>query len=112
MTRQEIIRLGEQFADEDEKASNLWTWLPSYKAAERAHGDYACEHRPPLADLLTEAALYIAHKCAPTSEQIIEAGDFYRCPCGECEEARLHAAGWRPGMSAEDAARMLSTKAE
>lgn len=88
MTRQGFIRFGEQLAAEDEKATDLWSWLPSHRAAVKAHGDYACEHRPPLSNLLTEAAMFIAHKCNPTAEQMSEAGDFYRCPCGECEEAQ------------------------
>lgn len=87
MRRGDFIRLAEELKAEDEKAANLWTWLPSYRAAQKSHGDYACEHRPPLSDLLEEVTLYVSHKCNPTQEQIAEAGTFYRCPCGDCPEA-------------------------
>ena len=38
-----IIALGKQLSDEKSAAHDLWTWLPSYKVAERNHGDYASE---------------------------------------------------------------------
>lgn len=84
--RQAIIALGHELSEQDNKAFCLWTWLPSYKAAEAAHGDYAGNFTPSVGDILTEAALFVGHKLQPTPEQIAEAGDLYRCPCGEEHE--------------------------
>lgn len=81
--RQLVIRLGYELEKQDNKAFSLWTWLPSYKAAEAAHGDYASEFRPSVADVLEEASIFIAHGLKPTKAQCEEAGDFYKCPCGE-----------------------------
>lgn len=81
--RETIIRLGNQFEQEDNAAHDLWTWLPSYKAAQAGHGDYAVEQMPSVADILLEAATFISHGLKPSTEQIAEAGDIYRCPCGE-----------------------------
>lgn len=78
-----IISLGHELSEQDNKAFDLWTWLPSHKAAQAAHGDYASEHTPPVCDVLTEAVMFISHGMNPTKEQIDAAGDFYRCPCGE-----------------------------
>lgn len=82
-TRQAIIELGHELEQQENKAYDLWTWLPSYKAAKAGHGDYACEHRPSVSDVLAEAALFISHGLNPTAEQVAEAGEFYSCPCGE-----------------------------
>lgn len=81
--RDAIIQLGEDLAKEKNNAYNLWTWLPSYKAAKAAHGDYASEFQPTTADVLTEATMFISHGLSPTQEQAEAAGEFYRCPCGE-----------------------------
>lgn len=78
-----IISLGHELSEQQNKAFDLWTWLPSYKAAQAAHGDYASEYTPSVSDVLTEAAIYMAHGMNPTDEQRAEAGDFYKCPCGE-----------------------------
>ncbi len=81
--REDLIRLGHELAEENNAAFDLWTWLPSYKAVQAAHGDYASEHKPSPADVMREAATFIGHKLAPTPEQIREAGDLYQCPCGQ-----------------------------
>jgi len=81
--RQAFITFGAELSEQDNKAYDLWTWLPSYKAAQAAHGDYASEFRPSVKDVLTEATLFISHGLNPTPEQIKESGDFYHCPCGE-----------------------------
>lgn len=87
--KESLIALGEELANEKNKAFELWSWLPSYKAAEAAHGDYAGNHMPSVADILQEAAIFISHGLAPTAEQVAEAGDFYQCPCGEPHEGAL-----------------------
>lgn len=81
--RQTIIELGRELSEQDDKAFTLWTWLPSYKAAQAAHGDYADTFTPPVSDVLAEATLFVSHGLNPTPEQIKAAGDLYCCPCGE-----------------------------
>jgi hypothetical protein len=80
--RTAIIQLGSQLAAERDAAFDLWTWLPSYKAAQAGHGDYASEHQPQLRDLLIEATLFIGHGLKPTEEQLHDL-EHYHCPCGE-----------------------------
>lgn len=36
---------------------------------------------------MREAATFISHGLNPTPEQTEEAGDRYKCPCGECAES-------------------------
>lgn len=78
-----IISLGHELSEQQNKAFDLWTWLPSYKAAQAAHGDYASNFTPSVSDVLTEATMFISHGLSPTEEQRAAAGDFYKCPCGE-----------------------------
>ncbi|NVZ11227.1 hypothetical protein HW932_18410 [Allochromatium humboldtianum] len=85
--RDDIIRLAQELEQEQSAAFQLWSWLPSCKAAERAHGDYASEHQPSLADIMREASMFISHGLKPTPQQIEEAGNYYKCPCGECGES-------------------------
>jgi hypothetical protein len=91
-TRQEIIRLGEQLAAEDNAAHDLWTWLPSHKVAERHHGDYADSVAPAVEDVLKEAAIYIhsLKRIGSTSpEDVAEEREWFeRCPCGEDHEVQ------------------------
>lgn len=58
---EEIITLGEQLVAQRDAASDLWTWLPSHKVAEKHHGDYAGEHLPTLQMVLTESSMYIVY---------------------------------------------------
>lgn len=78
-----ISDLARQFENEDNAGFDLWTHLPSYKEAQKFHGDYASEYRPTTADLLIEATMYISHGANPNEEQIARAGEMYLCPCGE-----------------------------
>lgn len=54
----------QEFAHEldaqDNAAYDLWTWLPSCKAAQEHHGDYHAEFMPSLSEILIEAANYVA----------------------------------------------------
>ena len=61
MTKLDLIRLGEQLAQEQAAALDLWSWLPSYKIAERYHGAHALEHCPNNADVMVEAAMYFGY---------------------------------------------------
>lgn len=76
-----IRALAAQFDAEDNAAHDLWTWLPSYKIAEKHHGDYAFEFRPSIASLLIEATVVIAEK-AGSSPSDIERAEWNECPCG------------------------------
>lgn len=46
LIRQAITELGTVLTEQENKASDLWSWLPSYRAASRAHGDRASDFRP------------------------------------------------------------------
>lgn len=89
--RTEIGRFAGELDRESNAASDLWTWLPSYKVAERHHGDYAGEHRPSVAEVMNEAAIYLGHlgfdgKVLPHRLTEDEAEWLIRCPCGEPHE--------------------------
>lgn len=86
--RSELIQLGKSLDEDNNRAHDLWTWLPSHKVAERHHGDYAGNFQPEIADIMTEAALYIAKLrrgvvCATKSEEAEEKDWFESCPCGD-----------------------------
>ncbi len=81
--RDKIRSLGNEFEREDNAAFNLWSWLPSCKAAEKHHGDHSGEFSPCIADVMIEAALFISHRMNPNEKEIKEAGELYQCPCGE-----------------------------
>jgi hypothetical protein len=70
----ELVNLGNELSEEREKAHDLWTWLPSYKVAEKNHGDYASEHCPSPKDVMVEAAMYIGRlrygQEAPSKEMV------------------------------------------
>lgn len=84
--RDEIIKLGDNLARERNEAFDLWTWLPSYKAARAYHGDYACELMPSVKDIMHEASLFIGHGCNPNKQEIELAIDYYCCPCDDSVE--------------------------
>lgn len=88
ITLSDFARLGEEIADAENAASDLWTWLPSHEVTTKHHGDYASEFRPSTADVMKEAAMYFAHlkrtEVPPTTK---EREWFTRCACGNsCEE--------------------------
>lgn len=90
--RSELIRLGASLAEDQNRAHDLWTWLPSYTVAQRHHGDYASEFQPEIADIMTEAALYIAKlrrgvTCATKNEEAEEKDWFESCSCGDDHDA-------------------------
>ena len=87
--RQELIRFAQALADEDEAASDLWSWLPSHAVAEKHHGDYASEHRPSNRDVMVEAAMYLAHLKRPDEPLTQEEKDWFAaCPCGDEHEEK------------------------
>ena len=84
---QELIRFGQQLADENGAANDLWSWLPSHKVAEKNHGDHAGDHCPSNRDVMTEAALYLAHLAHPDEPLPAEDQEWFaHCPCGEDHE--------------------------
>lgn len=70
---------------QDNASYDLWSWLPSYRAAKKHHGDCADEFMPMLSDVLIEATEYIASLVAPEIAQLMHDVD---CPCGD-----LHLSG-------------------
>ena len=80
-----IQGLARDFDEEDNSAYDLWSWLPSYKIAEKYHGDYAAIFTPSIAAIMEEAALVLSEHAGhePTPA---ERAEFLKCPCGErCE---------------------------
>ena len=77
--------LARSFDEEDNRAHDLWSWLPSYKIAEKYHGDYASNHMPSIAAILEEAA-FVLSEHAGYQHTPAERAEFLQCPCGEgCE---------------------------
>lgn len=79
--RADIKSFARELEAQDNEAFNLWTWLPSRKAAEAAHGDYADNVTPPVSDILKEACCFMADKMVANMEA--EHAYMYQCPCGE-----------------------------
>ena len=87
--KHDLIRLGEQLAEEQAAAHDLWSWLPSHKIAEKHHGDYASEHCPSTNDVMKEAAMYLGHIKHPDVALTPEEEEWFTsCPCGEDHEAK------------------------
>jgi len=90
MTKNDFIRLGSQLKREAQAAHDLATWLPSYKCAQKHHGDYAYDFISDVDDVLEEASMLLAEVCGygHTDEEWVE---WARC-CDEhrptAEEAR------------------------
>jgi hypothetical protein len=92
--RSEIASLARQFSEEDNAAFDLWSWLPSHKAAEKFHGDRAFNFRPSNADVMREAALVFSLAKYTTDDDRAswwkrnkeEADSFFKCPCDEPHE--------------------------
>lgn len=82
--KNEIIRLANELENEENAAFDLWTWLPSYKAARANHGDHSSQYRPNVSDILKEASMFISFLYGYSKDKEQEAG-WFECPCGECE---------------------------
>ena len=54
-----MIELGEYLKNTEDRASDLWTHLPSYKVAQKFHGEYASEFRPSPEHIMAEACEFI-----------------------------------------------------
>jgi hypothetical protein len=78
--KSEIMNLSRQLEEEENAASDLWSWLPSHKAAQACHGDYAHEFCPDNADVMREAAEYFAFL-----RGYEKARGCFECPCQECQ---------------------------
>jgi len=55
-----FISLGKQLDEQQNAAHDLWTWLPSYKVAQKHHGDYASNFVPSIKDIIVEASMVMA----------------------------------------------------
>ena len=79
--RLQIMNLATKMEKEDEAAFDLWSWLPSCGEAEKYHGDYYCELKPPNHEIMEEAAtLFALEKGYTVSKHL------FKCPCGEDHE--------------------------
>ena len=83
--RELICELADEFDAEKNTSFDLWTYLPSYKEAEKHHGEYACEHIPNISDLMHEATLYLIRTArqldGKNPELTGEEKNWYSCPC-------------------------------
>jgi hypothetical protein len=77
----DLIRFSKQLEERQDRAFDLWSWLPSCKAAQGCLGDYHDELMPEMATIMGEACCYIGDLKAgrPLENEI------YGCPCqGNC----------------------------
>lgn len=83
----DAISLGKELEDISNKAYDLWTWLPSYEVAKKRHGDYAYEHQPAIADVMSEACMLLAKQKHRPNEPLTEEEKewFNKCSCGDDE---------------------------
>jgi hypothetical protein len=82
--RQKIQSLARAFDAEDNAASDLWTWLPSYEIAKKNHGDYAFNFQPTIESLMVEASMVLAnYKNGKPFGTGTEYWPENECPCGE-----------------------------
>jgi hypothetical protein len=82
MTLQDLVQLGHELESINDKASNLWSWLPSHAEAVKHHGDYACEQRRGHDDVMQEACRVFS-VLAGYDMPLVEVIEWFSCPCGE-----------------------------
>ena len=81
--RYAIQNFARELEAEHDAASDLWSWLPSYGVAKKHHGDYAHEFSPSHADIMKEAAIYLAQLKHGKVDEAVAKEWFLRCPCDE-----------------------------
>lgn len=83
----EIIKLAKELEETQNMAFQLWTWLPSYKMARKAHGDYADEHQPEMPELMREACEYMSLLKWPDKWDLSEEHrrEVFGCCCDDCQ---------------------------
>lgn len=77
---EQLEALVQEYTRNQDSAFDLWTWLPSYRGAEKAHGDYGSSHQPSVAQILQEACNVFASQQYPDSNDPPPEV----CPCQEC----------------------------
>lgn len=80
---EEFEKIIEEKRSNKDAAFQLWTWLPSYKDAQKHHGDYASEFTPCAHDVMIEACMFIAKGLNVTEQDIKDAGEWFVCSCGQ-----------------------------
>lgn len=75
----------------NERALQLWTWLPSYHFAKKAHGDYVDEFQPTLDILMSEACLLLSYLSRENKVSPDEARQWFVCHCEECQSSNVPA---------------------
>ena len=73
-----LLQMAKYIDDSENAAFDLWTRLPSYKEAEKYHGDYSSEFKPDPQFIMKEACKYISDLLEGS---IDEHEPYYRCPC-------------------------------
>lgn len=83
---EEIEQIIKEKADNRDAAFQLWTWLPSYKDAQKHHGDYASEFMPSVHDVMIEACMFIAKGLVITEEDTKNSEGWFTCQCEQGHE--------------------------
>lgn len=105
--KNDIIRFAKELEEVNNASFDLWTWLPSRKMAEKAHGDYADEYQPELPNLLKETTMVLSLLSNKQFEKLEEESyrSWFGCPCEECavptrdelsEALSPYISGWGP----------------
>lgn len=101
--RTDLANFLHQLEEESNASNDLWTWLPSYQAAKKGHGDRALNVRPDNARISLEATSVLILLISG----IEMPEEFFRCPCEDCwnapglpSVATVTAAEWARGVNA------------
>jgi hypothetical protein len=77
----DLIRFAKLLEERQDRALDLWSWLPSCEAAQGCLGDYHHELMPEMATIMGEACCYIGDLKAGRPME----NEIYGCPCqGNC----------------------------
>jgi hypothetical protein len=84
---QMMISLGAELDEQQNAASDLWSWLPSHEATKKHHEDYVDNFTPAVKDIIVEASMYFAYLrdvAKEKREYTAEERDWFtKCACGE-----------------------------
>ncbi len=81
MKKFDLLNLAKQLQIEEDIVSDLWTWLPSFREAQKYHGDHYHNYKPKLDNIVLEACLIfsVLNGHGLNSEEY----SIFNCPCTE-----------------------------
>lgn len=81
----DLLNFANSLEKNRDAASDLWSWLPSYRKAKDCMGDYCFKVMPSIADIMIEATIYISSIKKNISDDFTIADPYFQCPClGDC----------------------------